>query len=225
MTEEKPAEKKAEAKPAAKPAEKKAVTKTPEKTDAIKPDAKQPDAKKPDTKKPAEDSKYQPLANVRAEIWQILAAEKQLAGYKAYGEVDASLLPIREAVNKYRLALSQYRIDSGEKENVVKPKAPDFDALAKQNGLTFHKTSLISAAEMADLDIGKSVLHNNQQYFLTFVYGNSNLNRPLLTVDGFRNKYIFWKTDSSKDKVPKFEDKGIRKQVLAATPMPSTSRL
>ncbi len=187
--EKKPVEKKAEDQPATKPVEKK-----------------------------AEDSKYQPLDDVRAEIRQILAAEKQAAGIKAFGEVETSLQPIREAVTRHRRDLSQYKIKKSEGEEATEPQSPDFQALAKQNALTFHKTGLISVAEMADLDIGRSMVDGGQS-FLGYVYSTSNLNRPRVARDMGRNIYMFWITDSSKEKVPKFEDEGVRATVLAAWKM------
>ena len=210
MAEEKPAEEK----PAdEKPVEKKPVEK--------KPVDEKPVEKKAEDKpaaKPAQDSKYHPLDDVRAEIRQTLADEKQAAAIKAFGELETSLQPIRDAVTKYRRALDQYKIKSGEEEDVVKPQPPDFEALAKARGMTFHKTDLISAAEMADLDISRSMLEDGR-FFLRYIYSTSNLNRPLNSNDMGQNIYIFWKTDSSEEEVPKFEDEGIRATVLAAWKM------
>lgn len=225
VADEKPAEKNAEDKPAENPTEKKAAPKPAEKTAVKKADdkpAKKPGEKKTDSKpvdkkpaaKTAADSKYKPLDAVRSEIRATLTVKKQAAAIKAFGEVEKSLLPIREAITKYRRALSLFDATSDEK-GAQKPEAPNFDALAKKNGLTFHKTGLIPAAEMANLDIGRSMIQSGQS-FLSSIYTTSNLNRPRIATDIGRNIYMFWKTDSSEEGEPKFDDEGMSATVLAA---------
>ena len=152
---------------------------------------------------------------MRAEIRQILTAEKQEAAIKAYGEVETSLQPIRAAVTKYRQALTQYNIDLSDGKEATKPQPPNYDALAKQAGLTYHATGLIPAAEMADLDIGRSMVEGSQS-LLSYAYTTSNMYRPRMAGDMGQNVYLFWKTDSSEERVPKFDDEGIRNKVLAA---------
>ncbi len=215
MADEKPVENK--------PVENKPVENKPVENKPVenKPVEKKPVEKKAEDKpaaKPDQDSKYQPLDSVRADIRQILADEKQAAAIKAFGEVETSLQPIREAVTNYRQALSQYDIKRSEEEDAVKPQPPDFEALAKGQGLTFHKTGMISAAEMLDLDIGRSMVDGGQS-LLGYIYSTSNLNRPRVSSDMGQNIYMFWKTDSSEEEVPKFEDEGIRATVLAAWKM------
>ncbi len=210
----KPAEeKKSEAKPAdAKPAEEKQSE--PKPAEAKSAEKAEPKPTEKGAEKPAEDGKYQPLAQVREEIRQILAKEKLAKAEKAFKELETTLQPIRSAVSKYRSDWNLYKATVND-QGAPEPAKPDFDALAKQQNLTFHQTGPVSAVELSDLDIGRSMVEG-QQSLLSYIFDGSALYRPSLCSDMGGNVYLFWKTDSSDERVPKFDDKGMRDKVLAS---------
>ena len=177
---------------------------------------------KPDTEKD-DDSKYQPLDEVREEIRETLTTQKRERSIEAFKEIETSMQPIRSAISKYRSDWNLYRA-TGEEEGAKKPVKPDLAAIAKEQKLTFHETGLVSPVEMNDLDIGLSMVEGRQS-FLNYIFNSSTMYRPKLASDLAGNAYLFWKTDSTEERIPKFEDEGMKAKVLAAWKMIQARKL
>ena len=74
------------------------------------------------------------------------------------------------------------------------------------------------------LDIGKSAV-DGQQSFVRVIFEGLTEHRPGISQDIERDYYLFWKTDSADERVPEFEDEGIRDQVLASWKMVQARKL
>ena len=98
------------------------------------------------------------------------------------------------------------------------PPALDFEKLAKQNGLTSGETKLISQWEAQNTQIGVSFVGMRDTVaryaFLTLAKFH-----PAQSMDLLGDRYLFWKTEETKDRVPEFTDKGMREGVLRAWKM------
>jgi hypothetical protein len=167
--------------------------------------------------KPAEAKpKYKPLAEVKDEIRRILARKK------ADERVMAAMAPIESRMKKFRGELILYK-SAGDAE---KGPAPQFDlaAVAKAANMTFHQVGPSPDLEIAQLDIGKSLV-DAQQPFVRVIFEGLSERQPGISQDLDQNYYLFWKTAGSDDQVPSFEDKGVRDQVLAAWKMVEARKL
>jgi len=166
---------------------------------------------KVETAEPAvepEDTKYIPLEKVKNRIRAKLAEAK----------VREILNRISDRVQRYQEELTLYEVhkeDKTRKTAAKPPEKPDFAKLARQHGFGFYRTELISALELMDLDIGQSTLEGNVS-FARYVFETLPLHRPDLSQDIEGNLFLFWKTKQAEDRVPAFDDEGVRERVLRA---------
>ena len=151
--------------------------------------------------------KYKPLAEVKDEIRRILARKK------ADERIMAVLSPIQSKMSKFRSELILWNT----KEEDQKPAKPELSlaALAQAGNLSFHETPLASALEVSGLDIGKSRVEG-QEEFLRVIFEAQPEYQPGISQDSDQNYYLFWKTAETEEKVPNFDDEGVRDEVLAA---------
>jgi hypothetical protein len=157
-----------------------------------------------------EEAEYKPLAEVEGEIRRNLAREK----------FQKILAGLQERMTTYRNAKLRYDVDVLDTAKGSSPKPPeklDFPALAKENGLSANKTDLISTHEAALLDIGKSTAGGSS--FISAAFETLPEYRPATAQDDEGNEYLFWKTQETEGREPKFEDEGIRAEVLRAWKM------
>jgi hypothetical protein len=93
----------------------------------------------------------------------------------------------------------------------------DFEKLAQQHGLTVGKTRLMAQWELQATEIGASFVGMRDpvaRYALTLADFH-----PAESMDLQGDRYVFWKTEEAKDRVPAFTDKGEREVVLRAWKM------
>jgi len=167
--------------------------------------------------------KYVPLEKVKDEIRRRLARPKTAT--KIRGVFD----PLRNRVMDYRNELIRYRVDSEGKsgdEAPPPPAKPDLQALAKSSGLTVHRAKLLSALDVAEEDIGRSSIvvpdaegTPQQIPFRRYAYAGLPEYRPEISQDVEGDHYLFWIVEDSEERVPEFEEKGVRDGVLRAWKM------
>ena len=136
---------------------------------------------------------------------------------------------LREKMDEYRRQRSAYDVAMIQRQNKKDeaaanqalpplPPALDFEKLAKQNGLTTGETKLISQWEAQATQIGASFVGMRDPVaryaFLTLARFH-----PAESMDLLGDAYLFWKTEETKDRVPEFNDKGVRERVLRAWKM------
>ena len=130
---------------------------------------------------------------------------------------------LREQMVQYHDQWSQYEVamlhQQSQKENEKKtalpppPPRPDFEKLAKENGLLTGQTPLVSQWEVRSMPIGASLANGREpvwQYaFLTLAQFRAEIS---VSLGG--DFYLFWKTEETRDRIPKFDDPGVRERVL-----------
>ncbi len=181
-------------------------------------------ADKPAAEKPAE---AKPVLSeiTRGHIRSKIAAQK----------VEKIFALLREPMDAYRREWSKYKVatlqPSGHKQSgdskkplPSPPAKPDLEKLAKENGLSFVSTGLISQADAASLDIGASVI-GGSDWVGAYAFQSTGEFRPEQSQDLAGNWYLFWKTEETAARVPKFEDPGVREQVLQAWKMIEARKL
>lgn len=147
-------------------------------------------------------SKYIPLAEVEGEI------RRRLAEAKAQAVAER----LRDKMQKY----DDDRVRA-EVKHTEPPKEPDFTALAKKDGMTAHKTGLVSRMELFAVDIGQSMF--NGDALVRSAFENLPTDRPGVSQDIAGNYYVFWKVDETEERVPELNDDGVRQKVVEAWKM------
>ncbi len=134
----------------------------------------------------------------------------------------------REKIQKIFLQLQQkmdengkkwrkYQADKMHQINAPAPPSLDFEALAKQSGLTAGRTGLISNAEVKKFDIGSSVAMEGISPFTIAAFKPSlTAYKPEIAQDIEGNYYLFWKSDDTAESAPSWDDKNVRQEVLHA---------
>jgi hypothetical protein len=191
---EKPAAK--EQKPAAK--EQKPATKEQQKTE------QKPAAKGVPTQKELVDEL--PVA-LKTFIRQRLAIEKIQNAFEALNE---PVKEYQEACKKYDLLKIQYQ--RTKKKLPPPPARPDFEKLAKENGLSTGQTKLLSDWEARDTDVGASITTQGGVPVWYHIYKASKF-RSEGSSDA-NAVYYLWKSEDVKEEVPSFHDKGVREEAL-----------
>jgi hypothetical protein len=153
---------------------------------------------------------------------------RQLAGQK----IQEIFGRLQGEMNQYRNELVRYEVDVETDPSTEKPRELDFEALARENdptgdqGLTTGQTSLISQWDILDetSGIGRSFvdLGSARVPFTDYAYREKwdlYLAAQSSEIgDDYRerSRYLLWKVKDSKEKIPTFEDPGVRQQVLQA---------
>ncbi|NLF06887.1 MAG: hypothetical protein GX594_02775 [Pirellulaceae bacterium] len=118
-------------------------------------------------------------------------------------------------IGRYRDLKSDYDFSTpAQREGKLPPQRPDYEKLAQENGLTFGETGLLDEWHTGDTEIGAVLGQSNRGAPYLIFHAMGKL-RPEIGSDTLReNIYLFWKTDESKEDVPKFDDAGVRERVL-----------
>ena len=202
--------------------------------DNAKPDTATSDVAKPADAKaepaPAAGSgekiEYIPLEEVKEDIRQTLAREQ------AATRMDKAFAPIRDKMSQYRdkwvVAVADEEGEEGEGEETVEVKnLPPLDvaAMAKEANLEYEKTSWIDRIAAEKLPIAASTL-GGTSYFIPVVFDDRYPEfRPGISEDMEGNQYLFWVVAEKPERVPKFDDKGVREEVLQAWKMIEARKL
>ncbi len=162
--------------------------------------------------KPAK-PKYVPLEKVEGEIRKLLARER------AGARIEEVLAPLRDMMRQYRDKKIRYDVDKKDR-----PAELDFAALAKKNGLSTHRTGLISAMQAVQLDIGRSNVESRVP-LVNYAFEKLPEFRPATSQDTEGSVYLLWKTKDVKDRIPKLDDKGVSQRVSWAWKLNRARRL
>ncbi len=155
--------------------------------------------------------KYKPLADVKEEI------RKALARQQAQKTVQDVLRRVQDKLAQYETQWTLYETSEPEKKGATTPPPrPNFVALAKENRLTAAQTGLLSALQMAGTDIGRSRAEGGASFLDVAFEKNVALFLPGTSQDNEGNSYLYWKLVDSLERVPAFDDPGVRQQVLDA---------
>lgn len=155
--------------------------------------------------------RYRPLKAVYDSI------RRQLAAQRVGAKIDEVLDPLRDIILDYAHDLEDYEAEKDKKKDLKPPAPLDLAALAKEHGLTAHSTDFISRYDAAETtDVGKSFVEGaeGQTPFVAIAFADAPLYTTQRSVDNDGNRYLFWKTEQTKEVTPTFEE--ARPKVLAA---------
>ena len=177
--------------------------------------SKEPSGETVEASKEPAPVEYRPLESVEDEIRRTLARQSLDA------KIDTAFHRIEDQIRRYGDELMIHDPEDGGSP----PAEPDLSDIYRlvtveerpESGmLTRGKTELLSALEAAKLDVGKSRV-NERAGFVEFAFGTDcPLYRTSMSEDLDGNRYIFWKLDESEERVPEFDDPGVRDRVLEA---------
>jgi hypothetical protein len=207
-----------DAEPAKEPAKEPAAAKeakpaetTPQTPSQEKPAETTPPAAKEE--KPAE-PKTGLTETLKAQIRQEIAGEK----------IENIFKGLREQMSEYQREWRKYeaeRIRQQRKEQETKedkagpapPERPDFEKLAKQFGLSIGSSELVSEWQARDLEIGFSLV-NGQSPVWRYAFSTLARFSPEESMSLTGDRYLFWKTQETKERIPEFAEEGVRKEAL-----------
>jgi len=201
-----------QAAPGAAPASPKAEAAAP-KPEAAAPGTKQatPKAAKPAEKPeaaPRPKQELQPLEKVKDEIRDILARQK------ANEKIAAAFAAVQDRMAKFEQEWMAYdALEPKKKEQESPPEPPDVGPIARVNGLKPFRIGPFSESEAEQWDIGKSKVEGNIP-FAQRAFGQIRVYQAMPSQDSDGNEYLFWKTEDYPEKVPDWEDEGVRSRVV-----------
>ncbi len=233
--EKKPEEKKADDK---KPTDKKPTDEKPATppSDGTKPAEKVAEkVEKPESGTKDVDKKTVDAKKLKAEKKKKTAEERlrdQIREELGRERLEADIAAIRESLAAYRKEFSSYDAEHTNNSGAKKPTPPEFGALAEKYHMTAAKTGLVSFLELSETDIGKSygLTPRPGQYFppqaMVLAFESRTLYQPQESRDGIRqDQYVWWKTSDEADRIPKFDDDGIKAEVLKTWKMIEARKL
>ena len=152
---------------------------------------------------------YKPLDEVKNEIRYLLALQK------TRDRMEKVLSQARKEVKDYndKLAISEAELSDEETSKRLSQFAKD---VATKNNLTYGKTGLLSAIEIAQTDIGKSLVKDVHQSVAAVAIERMNDMQFRSSSDMDLNNYLFWRVKKTEEKTPELSDEGVREKVVQA---------
>lgn len=184
--------------------------------------------------------KYKPLDEVKDQI------RRTLAGEKVRERILEGLRPIRTNMKKHHDKQIQYEVRKEEPGAKVEPPQIDLNRLTDPPAGAFwvkktwklaeadeaksldpkelvaverfgtpQKTGLVTMMELAQIPIAASQTES-EQLFLREAFQTMPTFMPGISWDVDGNGYLYWKIREVEERVPKFDEEGMRDKVLAA---------
>ncbi|MBL9125114.1 MAG: hypothetical protein JNG90_15865, partial [Planctomycetaceae bacterium] len=145
---------------------------------------------------------YEPLWRVEERIRELL--RRQRVGDK----VRVVFQRLADAVDEYANQLADHELltqEQGAEKAGPAPQTPDWAKLAAENGVEFASTPLVSPFNVAETELGKSIVNGNQM-FAEAAFAALRLRTPRNSADADGNQFLFWKVEEKRDFVPSFEE-------------------
>ena len=137
----------------------------------------------------------------------------QVAG----GKIQKIFLELQQKMEENGRKWRKYQAEKIHQINAAAPPSLDFEALAKQYGLTAGRTGLISNWEVKKFDIGSSVAMEGLSPFTNAAFKPSlTAYKSEIAQDIEGNAYLYWKIDDAAESAPSWDDKNVRQEVLHA---------
>jgi hypothetical protein len=188
-----------------------------EKPSAEQPKIEKPAAESPKSEKPATDQPAQPENAEKAASSLSEKVKQRVRAQVAGGKINKIFLELRQKMDENGKKWHKYQAEKIHKINAPAPPSLDFEALAKQYGLTAGRTGLISNWEVKKFDIGSSVAMEGISPFANAAFKPSlTAYKPEVAQDIEGNAYLYWKSDDAAESEPSLDDKNVRQEVLHA---------
>jgi hypothetical protein len=181
---------------------------------AAEPNTEKSDAEGQKTEKPAEnqaEKTEKPISSLSEKVRQRIRA--QVAAEK----IQKIFLQLQRTMEDNGKKWHKYQADKMHQIKTPAPPSLDFEALAKQYGLTAEQTGLISSQEVKKFDIGSSVAMEGIVPFASAAFKPSLTSfKPEISQDIEGNFYLYWKVEDAPEAAPSWDDKNVRQEVLHA---------
>ena len=132
---------------------------------------------------------------------------RQLKGAEATQAFREALTTAESAVENYNLQLLQWGEDSSE----PKPEAPDFQAIADENGLRLGETELLDNEQLNKTELGGTLNFNPAARTVDrlgdIIFNRYNSLDPYSTANFSDNTkaFVYWPTELADSEIPKLE--------------------
>ncbi|MGA2798063.1 MAG: hypothetical protein ABSE63_10815 [Thermoguttaceae bacterium] len=194
-----------------------ALKRTPFSLTAMTEQAEKPAAEGPKTEKPAANQPAQPGKAEKAAPSLSEKVKQRVRAQVAGGKIQKIFLELQQKMEENGKKWRKYQAEKIHQINAAAPPSLDFEALAKQYGLTAGRTGLISNQEVKKFDIGSSVAMEGLAPFASAAFKPSlTAYKPEIAQDIEGNAYLYWKSDDSAESAASWDDKNVRQEVLHA---------
>ncbi len=137
-------------------------------------------------------------------------------------KIDKIFADLKEQIGQYGELRQEYdvrAIQASEQKQSIgpAPREPDFEKFAKEHGMEAGHTGLVPDWELKGTEIGQSTIRGGVYLWQYAFQSLAKFRCEVSNLNGDKGSfYLFWKTADEKERVPKFEDKGVRAEVLRA---------
>ena len=172
----------------------------------VEPAAEQPTKADEKPAEPAETAKPELGATEQQKnyIRRIIAMEK--IG-EIFDEISDDLIQYRDLKNDYDYS------SPAERKGKTPPQKLDYEEIARKYGLTIGSTGMVDQMQAAKTEIGSLWMLDSNMRATQAAFQAMGKLRPETGLNAL-GEYLFWKTDEEKEEAPKFDDEGMRDQVL-----------
>jgi hypothetical protein len=155
---------------------------------------------------------YVPLEEVRDQIRRTLSREQAAAELEK--TIDRTYTILQSAYNPYGAQVVEART-AGQDIPAPPAKVGDYQAIAKQTGLTSEETVLLTQYELSETMVGKTVdAQSRREFVVQAMFDDQELYEPYLATDQEGNAYLICKVEDVPARVPEFTE--VRAAVRAA---------
>lgn len=133
---------------------------------------------------------------------------RQLKGREATDAMRIALITAETEVETYNQQLLLW--DEGKNTDKPKPAAPDFQAIADQNGLRLGETDLMDNEQLRENELGKTMNFNQRSVDLLADmifdrFNTTDVYSPTTYNDGTK-AFVYWPIEMRETEIPKLED-------------------
>ena len=172
------------------------------------PASKQPASEQPSPLRPSPPS-YYPLDEVASDI------RRELARQQAAEQVQEALAPLNAEMGVYSRQYIGWQLNQGEQPTSDPPPAPNLQQQAREAGLEYDETEMISYFDLREMPLGQATVASVGQPLATFAFaGQLGAYRPTLAIGADGSGYLVWKTAEREEYVPELAE--IRDEVVQA---------
>ncbi len=155
-------------------------------------------------------TEIQPLEQVKDRIRYIRARQK------AHEKIAAAFTALQDEMASFERDWMAYQsMEKSDKETASPPQPPNLDLTAERLGLKPVRTGVSSESEAGRWDIAKSRVEGRTA-FAQRAFGTLALYRAATALDPYGNEYLFWKVEDYPERVPNWDDEGVRDGVVRA---------
>jgi hypothetical protein len=192
----------------------------------------------PKSQVPSPPAKAEPAPRAKVEVVPLEKVKDgiraELAKQKARDKMAKAFEAVQKRMERFDQDTWIPYIQLTEKErkekNIASPPDPPFEDLArimKANRLVPGCTGWVSALDVAEWDIGKSGIEKFQggSSFIDRAFSQIPVYQAMTSEDQDGNLYLFWKLDDYPERVPEWDDPGVRARVVHAWKLDKARKL